>query len=111
MKTGIKFYTYEWLKPIIKWFAPYICKWRGHKIKAQYLVHQTDRKKWRGRDRQHKEGGTLEVRERFNPYMIYYCDRCRKKLKTVRLERMLTEKEALDYSNKVLAQMKKLRGN
>jgi hypothetical protein len=73
---------------------------------AQYMVYEVSKKKWRGRDRQHSSGGRLEVITTYDPYFVYYCKRCGKKLGTKKLKRRLTEKEALDFSNKVISDIR-----
>ena len=85
-----------------KWLATLICYWFGHKTTARYVVYEVPKKKWRGRDWQHKIGGTLEIITTYDPYFVHYCARCGKELGVKKLKRRLTEEEVLEYSKKII---------
>lgn len=93
---------------IPNWLKPYFCKWFGHKIMARYMVYEVEKKRWRGRDPQHKTGGNLEEKKSYNPYFVYYCSRCGVKIGSRRLARLLTKKEALNYTKGVIKDFNKM---
>jgi len=96
------FYLYNWLKP-------FVCKYWGHKRAVRYQLYPYNKKRWRGRDKQHKTGGNLEVVDRFDPYYVYFCSRCGKQLGFKKLARRLSEEQALEFSNNVLLQFKAIK--
>jgi hypothetical protein len=91
----IKFYCPMWVKKLI-------CYYFKHKIVAQYVVYETQKKRWRSRPKGAKTGGTLEEEKRYNPFLVYYCARCGKRFGEKRLKRMLNKEEAKKYTGLIL---------
>lgn len=60
-----------------------LCLLFGHKKKVVYRIYQNDKRRWRGRDRQHKRGGRLDVKTTYRLFFVTYCSRCNTKLKTI----------------------------
>lgn len=80
------FYLYDWLKPIV-------CRIWGHKIKGQYMIYEQEKLKKKGEDMLRKK--------RYDPYMVYSCARCGKKLGTKRLKRKMKRGEVAEFTKRV----------
>lgn len=87
------FYLYDWMKPIV-------CKYFGHKTKVQFMVYEQEKLK--------NKNGVMMSKHRYDPYYVYSCSRCGKKLGTKRLKRKLTKLEAQEYAKQIKAMFQKL---
>ena len=45
----------------------------------------------------------------YDPYFVYYCSRCGKKLGTERLKRKLSKEEAFEFSKSITQQIKAIK--
>jgi hypothetical protein len=91
--TNIKkhLYLYDWLKPIV-------CRIWGHKIQGQYMVYEQEKKK--------NKDGVMMYKRRYDPYVVYSCSRCGKKLGSKRLRRKMKKNEVMEYSKQVTSLIK-----
>ena len=79
-----------------------LCLLFGHKKKVVYRVYQNDKRRWRGRDRQHKRGGRLDVKTTYRPFFVIYCSRCNTKLKTIESKKKLNKDQVKEYTEKIM---------
>lgn len=47
----------------------------------------------------------IRIKHCYDPYFVYSCSRCNKKLGTKRLKRKLTKEQATDFSNNIIKQI------
>lgn len=87
------FYLYDWLKPIV-------CKYFGHKITVQYMVYEQEKIV-----KNYDKTAIIRIKHCYDPYFVYSCSRCNKKLGTKRLKRKLTKEQATDFSNNIIKQI------
>lgn len=87
-------YLYDWLKPIV-------CRFFGHDVMARYMVYQQE-KIIKNHDKTHIK----LIKHRYDPYFVYSCKRCGKKLGTKKLARQLTREQAEKFSREKLQQIK-----
>lgn len=87
-------YLPKWLY----WIKPFICHLFGHKTFGKLTVYEQEKKK--------KVGDKMFFKHRYDPYMIYSCARCGKRLAVVRLRRKLKRDEAEEYSRIVKEKIK-----
>lgn len=88
------FYLYDWLKPIV-------CRFFGHDVMARYMVYQQE-KIIKNHDKTHIK----LIKHRYDPYFVYSCKRCSKKLGSKKLARQLTREQAEKFSREKLQQIK-----
>lgn len=79
-------YLPKWLY----WVKPIVCRFFGHKAIGKLSIYEQEKKK--------KVGDKMMYKHRYDPYMIYHCTRCGKKLANVRLRRKLTRPEAEEFT-------------
>lgn len=91
------FYLYDWLKPIV-------CRYFGHKILVSYMVYQQEKI-----IKNYDKTKIKKTIHSYDPYFVYSCARCGKKLGTKRLKRKLTKKEATEYSNQTIKDIQHLK--
>ena len=88
------FYMYGWLKRLL-------CKYWGHKTSVRYMVYQQSKIV-----KNHDKTEIKREKVCYDPYFVYYCTRCGKKLGTKRLKRKLSKEEAFEFSKSITQQIK-----
>ena len=88
------FYMYGWLKRLL-------CRWKGHKTAVKYIVYEQNKVV-----KNHDKTEIKREKICFDPYYVYYCTRCEKKLGTKRLKRKLSKQEAFEFSKSIIQQFK-----
>lgn len=91
------FYIYDWMKP-------FVCKFFGHKVVVTYQVYEQE-KIVKNFDKTHIK----LIKNRYDPYFIFDCERCRKRLGTKKLARHLKREQAEAFSREKLQQLKAYR--
>lgn len=88
------FYLYDWIKPII-------CRFSGHSIVATFQIYQQEKI-----IKSYDKRVIKLIKHRYDPYAIFHCERCGKRLRVKRLAQQLTREEAEKFNKERIEKFK-----
>lgn len=88
------FYAYEWVKRLQ-------CRYSGHERVVKYVCYQQERV-----TKNFEKSKIKVIKHKFDPYYIFSCKRCGKRLGTKQLARKLSKEEADEFSRNVILRMR-----
>lgn len=88
------FYAYEWVKRLQ-------CRYSGHERVVKYVCYREERI-----IKNFEKSQIKVVKHKFDPYYIFSCKRCGKRLGTKQLARKLSKEEADEFSRNVILRMR-----